>query len=160
MMIIMPMRKRITSRLANSMRCAMSRSPDASNTAMPVSAKARRKGQYNRVPTIKLTKTATESTWLPLRPLIAAMSGLNGSQVLSVAVFVSFIVGTLLYWPFRLAFALTGIAVLLASGLLDIAHLIEFASLDVILFLIGMMIIIGYLENNHFFEAALEKILP
>jgi len=92
--------------------------------------------------------------------LIAAMSGLNGSQVLSVAVFVSFIVGTLLYWPFRLAFALTGIAVLLASGLLDIAHLIEFASLDVILFLIGMMIIIGYLENNHFFEAALEKILP
>ncbi|MBN3586007.1 hypothetical protein JYB64_26800, partial [Algoriphagus aestuarii] len=48
----------------------------------------------------------------------------------------------------------------LASGLLDVPHLIEFASLDVILFLVGMMIIIGYLENNHFFEALLEKVLP
>lgn len=92
--------------------------------------------------------------------LIAAAGGLTGQQVLAVAVFSSFIVGTLLFWPFRLAFALTGIAVLLGTGLLDIAHLIEFASLDVILFLIGMMIIIGYLENNRFFEAALEKILP
>ena len=91
---------------------------------------------------------------------VAAAGGLTGEQVLSVAVFSSFIVGTLLFWPFRLAFALTGIAVLLGTGLLDTAHLIEFASLDVILFLIGMMIIIGYLENNHFFEAVLDKILP
>lgn len=92
--------------------------------------------------------------------LVAAAGGLNGGQVLSVAVFSSFIVGTLLFWPFRLAFALAGIAVLLGTGLLDTAHLIEFASLDVILFLIGMMIIIGYLENNHFFEAVLDRILP
>jgi len=91
---------------------------------------------------------------------VAAAGGLTAAQVLSVAVFSSFIVGTLLYWPFRLAFALAGIAVLLGTGLLDIAHLIEFASLDVILFLIGMMIVIGYLENNHFFEVVLDKILP
>lgn len=92
--------------------------------------------------------------------LIAAWGGLSGRQVLAVAVFASFIVGTLLFWPFRLAFALAGIAVLLASGLLDIAHLIEFASLDVILFLVGMMIVIGYLENQHFFENALDRVLP
>ena len=92
--------------------------------------------------------------------LVAAAGGLTGGQVLSVAVFSSFIVGTLLFWPFRLAFALTGIAVLLGTGLLDTAHLIEFASLDVILFLIGMMIVIGYLENNRFFEVVLDKILP
>jgi len=92
--------------------------------------------------------------------LLAVAGGLSAPQVLSVAVFSSFIIGTLLFWPFRLAFALVGIAVLLASGLLDVPHLIEFASLDVILFLVGMMIIIGYLENNHFFEALLEKVLP
>lgn len=92
--------------------------------------------------------------------LLAAWGGLDGRQVLSVAVFASFIVGTLLFWPFRLAFALAGIAVLLGSGLLDIAHLIEFASLDVILFLVGMMIVIGYLENQNFFEIALDRALP
>jgi len=92
--------------------------------------------------------------------LVAAIGGLTAPQVLSVAVFSSFIVGTLLYWPFRLAFALAGIAVLLGTGLLDLQHLIEFASLDVILFLIGMMIVIGYLENKHFFEVVLDKALP
>ena len=60
--------------------------------------------------------------------LLAVAGGLSAPQVLSVAVFSSFIIGTLLFWPFRLAFALVGIAVLLASGLLDVPHLIEFAA--------------------------------
>ncbi|MEW6046753.1 MAG: SLC13 family permease [Bacillota bacterium] len=92
--------------------------------------------------------------------LVTWQTGFTSQQVLAVTVFSAFIVGTLLYWPFRLAFALVGIAVLLAARLVDIPHLIEFASLDVILFLIGMMTLIGFLEERRFFEAIVEKSLP
>ena len=92
--------------------------------------------------------------------LITWQTGFTPPQILSVTVFSAFIVGTLLFWPFRLAFALVGVAILLAARLVDIPHLVEFASLDVILFLVGMMIVIGFLEERHFFEVVVEKALP
>lgn len=91
---------------------------------------------------------------------VAALTGFTGQQVFAIAIFSGFICGTLLFWEFRLAFALVGIALLFGSGLLDLEHFIEFASLDVILFLVGMMILIGYLEEKNFFARALEKVLP
>lgn len=92
--------------------------------------------------------------------MVATATGFTTQQVFAIAIFSGFIFGTLLFWEFRLAFALAGIALLLASGMLDVAHLIEFASLDVILFLVGMMILIGYLEERHFFNRALDRVLP
>ena len=92
--------------------------------------------------------------------LLAANTGFTGQQVLAISIFSGFIFGTLLFWEFRLAFALVGISLLLASGMLDVEHLIEFASLDVILFLVGMMIVIGYLEEKHFFADVLDRVLP
>jgi Na+/H+ antiporter NhaD/arsenite permease-like protein len=80
-------------------------------------------------------------------------------QVTSLTVFTALISGTLLYWRFRLAFALAGIATLMIFGLLTTETLIEFAGFDIILFLVGMMIMIGYLEDRHFFEYLLEKIM-
>ena len=84
---------------------------------------------------------------------------LNTQQILAVTIFSSFILGTLLYWQFRLAFALLGITALLATRLIDIPHLIEFASVDIILFLVAMMIVIGFLEERRFFEVLMEKLL-
>jgi Na+/H+ antiporter NhaD/arsenite permease-like protein len=80
-------------------------------------------------------------------------------QVVSLTVFSSLILGTLLFWKFRLAFALVGIAALMTLNLLNTGALVEFASLDIILFLVAMMIVIGYLEERHFFEHLLELIL-
>ncbi len=77
---------------------------------------------------------------------------LNIQQSISVIIFLSFILGSLFYWPFRNAFALAGVSLLLAFRVLDIEHLIEFASLDIILFLVGMMTVIGYLEDKGFFD--------
>jgi Na+/H+ antiporter NhaD/arsenite permease-like protein len=85
--------------------------------------------------------------------------GWEGRQVLATAIFLGFILGTLLFWKFRLAFALLGIVALLATNVLDLPHLIEFASLDIILFLIGMMIVVGFLEERRFFEVIVEKAL-
>lgn len=85
--------------------------------------------------------------------------GWEGKQVLATTIFSGFILGTLLFWRFRLAFALLGIVALLTTNVLDLPHLIEFASLDIILFLIGMMIVVGFLEERRFFEVVVEKAL-
>jgi len=90
---------------------------------------------------------------------LCAGASLTGKQILAVTIFASFILGTLFYWQFRLAFALLGISLLLATQVLDIPHLIEFANVDIILFLIAMMIVIGFLEERKFFEVLLERLL-
>ncbi len=74
------------------------------------------------------------------------------AQIIATLVFLSVISGTLFYWQFRLTFAFGGIALLLSTNLLDVPHVIEFAGLDIILFLVGMMTLVGYLEEKHFFE--------
>jgi Na+/H+ antiporter NhaD/arsenite permease-like protein len=73
-------------------------------------------------------------------------------QLLAISIFSAFIYGTLLYGEFRLAFAFGGIALLLALNLMDIPQFVESANLKVIVFLIGMFLVIGYLEENQFFE--------
>ncbi len=80
-------------------------------------------------------------------------------QIIATLIFLLILLGTLFYWKFRLAFAFSGIAILLATNLLDTPHIIEFAGLDIILFLVGMMTIIGYLEENHFFEYVVAKVV-
>ena len=88
-----------------------------------------------------------------------SFAGLNPEQIASVTIFASLIVGTLLFWRFRLAFALIGIAAMLGLGLLDTDTMIEFAGFDMILFLVGMMIVVGFLEEKKFFEHLLGKIM-
>src|SRR4030042_6897370 len=90
---------------------------------------------------------------------LSSLAGFSRTQVLSLSIFFMVIFGTILFWRFRLPFALLGISLLLAFGLLDIPHLIEFAGLDIILFLIGMMILVGYLEENHFFESLVNTLI-
>lgn len=89
----------------------------------------------------------------------AVSAGLDTRQVLAVTIFSSFILGTLFYWQFRLAFALIGITALLATRLLDVEHLIEFANLDIVIFLVAMMTIIGFLEERKFFEVLMERLM-
>jgi Na+/H+ antiporter NhaD/arsenite permease-like protein len=90
---------------------------------------------------------------------LSSLAGFSRTQVLSLSIFFMVIFGTILFWRFRLPFALLGISLLLAFGLLDIPHLIEFAGLDIILFLIGMMILVGYLEENQFFESLVNTLI-
>lgn len=91
--------------------------------------------------------------------ITVSFAGLNMEQIASVTIFASLIVGTLLFWRFRLAFALVGVALMLGLGLLNTKTMIEFAGFDMILFLVGMMIVVGYLEEKKFFEHLLGKIM-
>jgi len=92
-------------------------------------------------------------------PLLLRTLGLNGQQTLAVAGFSVILFGAIFFWESRMAFACLGVALLLGAGLLDVEHLIEFAGLDIILFLIAMMTVIGFMEERLFFEYLIEKLL-
>ncbi|MBN2831015.1 MAG: hypothetical protein JXL82_01865 [Candidatus Omnitrophica bacterium] len=85
--------------------------------------------------------------------------GMDHAQALSIAIFSVSILGTLFFWDFRLSFAFVGTAVLLITKTIDIEHLLEFSSLDVILFLVGMMVIMGRLKDAGVFAWIVSVIL-
>ncbi len=84
---------------------------------------------------------------------------LSAPQIASTLIFLTIIGGTLTYWARRLSFAFIGIALLLGLRLLDIPHLVEYAGLDIILFLVGMMTVIGFMEERRFFEHVIEELI-
>ena len=78
-------------------------------------------------------------------------------QTLAGTIFIALVIGTLMFWRFRVAIAFIGIVLLLLTGTIDLHHTIEFMSLDVILFLVGMMVIVGLLRRSGFFRWLLAK---
>lgn len=89
----------------------------------------------------------------------ASLLGLSTKQLTAVAGFSAIFFGAIFFWHYRLGFAFIGLGLLLSLGLLDVAHVIEFAGLDIVLFLIGMMIIVGYLEEKQFFEHLVNNLI-
>ena len=85
--------------------------------------------------------------------------GMTSHQALSIAIFSASIVGTLFFWDFRLSFAFIGTSVLLMTKTVDLEHILEFSSLEVILFLVGMMVIIGLLKDSGVFAWVVSLIL-
>ncbi len=90
---------------------------------------------------------------------VSQLADFTLAQSISLAIFTSIIAGAIMFWRFRLAFALSGVSILFASGLLDLQHFIEYANLDVIIFLVCMMIVIGFLEERRFFEILVDRIM-
>lgn len=81
----------------------------------------------------------------------ARQAGLTYHQAMSIAIFMVSILGTLFFWSFRLTFAFLGTSILLITKSVDLEHLVKFASLEVILFLVGMMVLVGLLKNSGVF---------
>jgi len=74
------------------------------------------------------------------------------TQMLSVVIFASTVLGTLLFWRLRLAFAIGGVGVLVALGVLSLNLLVDFISVDVLVFLVSMMIIVESAEKTGVFR--------
>jgi len=85
--------------------------------------------------------------------------GFNPHQSLAVSIFLASILGTLFFWSFRLSFAFLGISLLLITKTIDLENMVRFASLEVILFLVGMMILIGLLKDAGLFAWLVSLIL-
>ncbi|VVC71639.1 Na(+)/H(+) antiporter NhaB [uncultured archaeon] len=89
--------------------------------------------------------------------LLLSSFGFTVKQALATTIVLALILGTVLFWEARLSIAFIGTALLFASGLMTVSSFIENASLNIILFLAGMMIVVGYLEKYAFFEFALNR---
>lgn len=77
--------------------------------------------------------------------------GLSPHQAIVTSIFCVSIMGVLFYWELRLSFVFLGAGAMLLTRSIDLENFIKFASLDVILFLIGMMILVGMLNDAGFF---------
>ena len=91
--------------------------------------------------------------------VIAKNIGLTTHQALAISIFSTSILGTLFFWDFRLSFAFLGTAILLITKTIDLENLIKFSSLEVILFLVGMMVLVGLLKGAGFFAWIVSWIL-
>ncbi len=87
------------------------------------------------------------------------MTVLESHQATACAVFVAIIFGTLFFWGFRLAIAFLGLAVLIFTNSLNIPQFVTSSSLEVILFLVGMMVIVGVLRDLGFFTWIVQLIV-
>src|SRR4030042_5787126 len=83
----------------------------------------------------------------------------NWHQTIATTIFIALVIGTLMFWKLRVPIAFIGIVVLLLTGTIDLPHTIEFMNLDVIIFLIGMMIMVGMLRRSGCFRWMLLKII-
>jgi len=85
--------------------------------------------------------------------------GMTTQQTLSVSVFLTIILSTLFFWNFRLAIAFLGLPVLIFTDTLKLECFKANCSLEVILFLIGMMVVVGGLRDLGFFTWIIQNIL-
>lgn len=98
--------------------------------------------------------------------LLALLIGLGGSycglnlrQSVIFGIFSTSILGVLFFWELRLSFIFIGSALLFLIHAINLEQFIQFASLDVILFLVGMMIVLAMLEDAGIFSWLVTKIL-
>ena len=89
----------------------------------------------------------------------AMFAGFTDKQVVASSVFLAIILGTLFFWTFRLSIAFLGLTVLIFTHSLDIEHFVASAELPVILFLVGMMIVVGALRDLGFFTWVVQALI-
>ena len=85
--------------------------------------------------------------------------GFSLHQVTAIAIFCASILGTLFFWDFRLSFAFLGVSILLITRTINLENVVRFASLEVILFLVGMMVLVGLMKDAGFFAWLVSLIL-
>ena len=90
---------------------------------------------------------------------LAKHIGLNVHQATAITIFSASVFGTLFFWDFRLSFAFLGTSILLITKTIDLDNLIKSSSLEVILFLVGMMVLIGLLKKSGFFAWLVSLVL-
>ena len=80
-------------------------------------------------------------------------------QTLAATIFLATVLGTLMFWRFRVAMAFLGVVLLVVVKTIALQTYLELMSLDVILFLMGMMVMVGLLRQSGFFRWLLAKAL-
>ncbi len=80
-------------------------------------------------------------------------------QIMAVSVFILIISATLLFWNARLSVAFIGIAILLGGNVITLEQMVHSAELDIILFLVGMMTMVGVLKDLGLFTWLIQLVI-
>ena len=80
-------------------------------------------------------------------------------QTLAFTIFLATVLGTLMFWKFRVAIAFLGLVLFLITQTVNLTTAIKFMNLHIILFLVGMMVIVGLLRRCGFFRWLLVNVL-
>jgi len=80
-------------------------------------------------------------------------------MALAGSIFITIITTTLLFWNYRLPIAFIGIAILLGGNVFSLRQMIISTELDIILFLIGMMTMVGVLKDIGLFTWIIQRII-
>ncbi|MEO0085146.1 MAG: SLC13 family permease, partial [candidate division WOR-3 bacterium] len=78
-------------------------------------------------------------------------------QELTVTLFFAMVLGTLLFWRYRVAIAAASLGVLLVAGVMDLETTVRFMSIPTILFIMAMMVIVRWLQNIGVFRYLVTK---
>jgi Na+/H+ antiporter NhaD/arsenite permease-like protein len=84
--------------------------------------------------------------------LASVRFGFNFDQTLAATVFILVISTALFFWEHHLPIAFVGISILVLCGITNLEGLVLESKLDIILFLVAMMIIIGVLKDLGLFS--------
>ncbi|MCS7151230.1 MAG: SLC13 family permease, partial [Endomicrobia bacterium] len=85
--------------------------------------------------------------------------GFTIQQSFIIAIFTTSIFGTLFFWEFRVGFVFIGSGIMLLIHAVDLEEFVKHASLDVVWFLVGMMIILAMLKEAGVFYYLTTKLL-
>ncbi|OQA92365.1 MAG: sodium/proton antiporter [Elusimicrobia bacterium ADurb.Bin231] len=85
--------------------------------------------------------------------------GIDAKNAFIFSIFFMSILGTLFFWEFRLSFVFIGSGALLLIKAVSLEKFLQYASLDVVLFLIGMMIVVAMMKEAGFFLWLVTSIL-
>lgn len=92
---------------------------------------------------------------------LANVSGIAAAsrQVIAVCTFIGVICTTLFFWQYRVAAAFLGIAILIGTHVYTLKGMLAATELDIILFLIGMMTIVGVLKDLGLFTWLIQTVI-
>lgn len=90
---------------------------------------------------------------------LAHYLGFSEKQILPITALTAIILTSLFFWHLRLPVAFFGLAFFFATNSITTKSFVQYAKLDIILFLLCMMLIIGHLEKMRFFEGAVQRLI-
>ena len=85
--------------------------------------------------------------------------GWINKEIFSMTLFFSMVLGTLLFFRYRVAFGAAALSLLLVAGVMDIETTVKFMSIPTILFIISVMVLVKWLEDKGVFEFLVVKAL-
>ncbi|MEO0074056.1 MAG: SLC13 family permease, partial [candidate division WOR-3 bacterium] len=107
-----------------------------------------------------LPRVVLPPDWLAVsHPRDISPAALLLQQELTVTLFIAMVVGTLLFWRFRVAIAAASLGTLLVAGVMDLHTTVSFMSIPTILFIMAMMVIVRWLENIGVFRFVVTRAL-